>query len=238
MPDRRPVIGMVSYGRGSDPEKYFIPVAYVPAVRRAGGRVVIIPPGDESAAAILDGVDGVIFAGGGDMDPSRYGQAAHHELYGTDPERDTIELDLASEVLAQRIPALAICRGLQVINVALGGDLLQHLSDAAPDRIAHRAGVSRSVLHRVRLSPESQLASVCGATVLQVASSHHQGPNRLGEGLRPVAWADDDTIEALEADGHTELLAVQWHPEETADRDPAQQRLFNWLVNQARTSLT
>ncbi len=235
MPDRRPVIGIVSYGRGSDPEKYLLPVAYVSAVRRAGGRVVIIPPRDESAAMILDGgVDGVIFAGGGDLDPSRYGQAAHDELYGIDPERDALELDLASEVLARRIPSLAICRGLQIINVALGGDLVQHLSDIVPDGIAHRAGVGQSVLHHVRIAPESQLASVCGATELQVASSHHQGPNRLGEGLKPVAWADDDTVEALEADGHTELLAVQWHPEETADQDPAQQRLFDWLVGQAR----
>ena len=236
MSDRRPVIGVVSYGRGSDPERYFLPVGYVSAVRRAGGRVVIIPPEEESAAAILDGVDGVIFAGGGDLDPSCYGQAAHDELYGIDPERDAIELDLASEVLARRVPSLAICRGLQIINVVLGGDLVQHLSDVVPGGIAHRAGVGQSVLHRVRLAPESRLAAVSGATTLQVASMHHQGPNRLGEGLRPVAWADDDTVEALEANGHTELLAVQWHAEETADRDPAQQRLFEWLVNQARTS--
>lgn len=236
MPDRRPVIGIVCYGRGSDRERYFLPVAYVAAVRRAAGRVVIIPPEDESAAEILDRVDGVIFAGGGDLDPSRYGQAADDELYGIDPERDAIELDLAGEVLARRVPSLAICRGLQIINVALGGDLVQHLSYAGPDRIAHRAAVDQSVLHHVRLSPESQVASVCGATAFQVASSHHQGPNRLGEGLRPVAWADDNTVEALEADGHSELLAVQWHPEETAQRDPAQQRLFDWLVKQAGTS--
>lgn len=233
-PDRQPVIGIVSYGRGSDLERYVLPVVYVSAVRRAGGRVVIIPPGAESAAGILDGVDGVIFAGGGDLDPSRYGRAAHRELYDIDPERDALELELASEALARRVPALAICRGLQVINVALGGDLVQHLGDVVSDRVAHRAGVGQSVLHRVRLSPQSRLASVCGATSLAVASSHHQGPNRLGEGLKPVAWADDDTVEALEADGHTELLAVQWHPEETADQDPAQQRLFDWLVGQAR----
>ncbi len=233
MPDRRPVIGIVSYGRGSDPDRYFLPVAYVSAVRRAGGRVVMIPPGDGSAPIIVNGVNGVIFAGGGDLDPSRYGQAAHDELYGVDAERDALELDLASEVLARRVPSLAICRGLQIINVVLGGDLVQHLSDGVPDGIAHRAGVGQSVLHHVRIAPESQLASVCGATALQVASSHHQGPNRLGDGLRPVAWADDDTVEALEADGHSELLAVQWHPEETADRDPAQQRLFNWLVDRA-----
>ncbi len=234
MLDRRPVIGIVSYGRGSDPEKYSLPVEYVSAVRRAGGRVVIVPPGDDSASAILAGVDGVILAGGGDIDPSRYGQAAHRTVYDIDPERDTFELDLGRQALAQRVPALAVCRGLQVINVALGGDLVQHLPDVVSDRIAHRGGAGQSVDHHVRLSPKSRLASVCGATSLRVPSRHHQGPNLLGEGLRPVAWADDDTVEALEADGHPELLAVQWHPEETADRDPAHQRLFDWLVDQAR----
>ena len=238
MVEVRPVIGIGSYGRGSDPEKYSLPIGYVSAVRRAGGRVVIVPPGDESAGAILAGLDGVILAGGGDIDPSRYGQAAHPTLYGLDPERDAFELDLARQALARRVPTLAVCRGLQVINVALGGDLVQHLPDVVSDRIAHRAGPGQSVDHDVRLSPESRVASVCGATSLRVNSSHHQGPNRLGEGLRPVAWADDDTVEAIEAEGHPELLAVQWHPEETADRDPAQQRLFDWLVDRARGRAT
>lgn len=234
------MIGIVGYGRGSDPRRYALPIAYVDAVRRAGGRVVILPPGDEPARAILDGLDGLILPGGGDIEPRRYGQAPHRELYGVDPERDAFELALATEALRAGLPILAICRGLQVLNVALGGDLVQHLPDVASERVSHRAGVGQSVRHRVRVDPGSTLAAVCGATSLEVASSHHQGPARLGKGMKATAWADDDTVEALEAlealeaERDADLLAVQWHPEETAKEDSSQQRLFDWLVRRAR----
>lgn len=230
----RPVIGLVSYGRGSDPGRYSLPIAYVEAVRRAGGRVVILPPEAEPTRAILEGLDGLVLPGGGDIDPRRYGQAPHPELYGLDSERDAFERVLAAETLRAQLPVLAICRGLQVVNVALGGDLVQHLPDVVFERVAHRAGVSQFVRHRVRLAPGSRLADVCGSTTLEVASSHHQGPGRLGARLKAVAWADDDTVEALEAERHPDLLAVQWHPEETAAEDERQQRLFDWLVSRAR----
>lgn len=234
VPDRRPLIGIVTYGLRSDPRRFTLPAGYVAAVRRAGGRVILVPPGDESAAGVLDLVHGLVLAGGGDLDPRHYGPAAHAEVYGVDPERDRLELDLANELLARPVPTLAICRGLQVVNVALGGDLEQHLPAAVGERVPHRAGVGEPVVHRVRLAPESALAKVCGQTLLLVASMHHQGPKRLGRGLRPVAWADDDTVEAVEGTDYPKLLSVQWHPEETAHEDPTQQRLFDWLVRRAR----
>lgn len=235
---RQPLIGITSYGIGSDPRRYTLPTVYVQAVRRAGGRAVILPPGDDAPGSVLASLDGLILAGGGDIDPARYGQAPHRELYGVDPERDAFEFALAREALERRVPMLTICRGLQVINVALGGDLVQHLPDRVAGRVAHRAGVGETAPHHVRLAPDSRLAAVCGATRFGVASAHHQGPDRLGAGLQPVAWADDETVEALEADQHAELLAVQWHPEETAERDAAQQRLFDWLVTRAGPGAT
>jgi putative glutamine amidotransferase len=234
---RRPVIGVVTYGRASDPARYGLPVPYVSAVTRAGGRVVMLPPGDEPADTVLDGVDGLMLAGGGDVDPARYGGPPHPELYGVDPTRDALELALAGEALERRVPTLAICRGLQVVNVALGGDLVPHLPDRAGRGVAHRAGIGLTAEHGVRLAAGSRLAAICGATTLRVASSHHQAPGRLGRGLAAVAWADDDTVEALEAAAHPELVAVLWHPEETAGRDPAQHRLFEWLVERARLRL-
>lgn len=228
-----PLIGITGYGHGTKGERYSLPVDYVSAVRRAGGQAAILPPEGEPAG-LVERLDGLVLSGGGDIDPSRYGQSRHPELYGVDAERDAFELGLAGEALPRGVPLLAICRGLQVVNVALGGDLIQHLPDVGSNRVRHRAGVGRSVSHTVRVAPGSRLGSVLGAQVVEVSSSHHQAPQRLGRGLKPVAWADDETVEALELDGHPEVLAVQWHPEETAGQDQVQQRLFGWLVDLAR----
>ncbi|MGH7700013.1 MAG: gamma-glutamyl-gamma-aminobutyrate hydrolase family protein [Gemmatimonadales bacterium] len=232
MAERRPLIGITSHGRVSDPRRYGLGVTYVSAVRRAGGHAVILPP-DAEAAGLAERLEGLVLSGGGDIEASRYGETQHEEAYGVDPERDAFELALAREALARAVPVLAICRGLQIVNVALGGDLVQHLPDAGSERTAHRAGSGRSTSHAVRVAPDSRLAAVLDATAFEVSSMHHQAPRRLGRGLRPVAWADDETVEALELDGHADLVAVQWHPEETAHEDERQQRLFRWLVERA-----
>ena len=228
---RRPIIGISCYGRGRTPDedRYSVPVEYVEAVHRAGAHAVLLPPGDPS---VLEGVDGLVLAGGGDIDPSRYGADLRHPtVYGLDAERDQFELGLAREALARKLPMIAICRGMQVVNVALGGDLHQHIGDL-PEVGMHR-GDGCPVTHVVRAEPESLLARVTGGRELHVCSEHHQAVKRLGDGLKIVAHAEDGTVEALESAHHPDLIAVQWHPEDSAKDDPAQQRLFDWLATQA-----
>jgi putative glutamine amidotransferase len=234
MSNAQPLVGIVCYGRGKDSQRYSLPLLYVECARRARCRVVILPPSDPPELGTLDILDGLILAGGGDMDPKHYGQEPHPTLYGIDPERDVMELALTREALKRRTPTLAICRGLQTLNVALGGDLIQHLPDAVGDKVAHRPGVPGGVSHHpVRAAAGSRLAELCGAS-FSVASSHHQAVGRLGEGLVATAWAEDGIVEALELPENPDLMAVQWHPEETAAQDPIQDRLFAWLTARIR----
>lgn len=224
-----PVIGITTYAR-DEREHYPLPVEYVDAVQRAGGLPLLIPPLAELAGRYLEHVDGLVLAGGGDIDPSCYGGTPHATLYGVDAERDRMELALAREASTRRMPILAICRGMQILNVALGGTLVEHLPDVAGERVAHRAPPREPVPHAVRVQEDSRLAAILGATDIQPMSWHHQGVRQLAPGLRPVAFAPDDTIEAVEMVEHPELIAVQWHPELTARVDPAQQRLFDALA--------
>lgn len=230
---RRPVIGAICYGKGRDPERFIFPVSYVDAVRKAGGQLIIFPPGEEPPAALLGLVDGLLLAGGGDLDPAHYQQDPHPMLYGQDPVRDAQELSLIPAALTARVPILAICRGLQAINVALGGSLHQHLPDVYGEQVAHRGNEERRHLpHGVRLAAHSQLAEVLGARSVVVASAHHQAIQAPGRGVIPVAWAEDGVIEAAELEGHPQVLAVQWHPEER--QDAAQCRLFQWFTQRAK----
>ncbi|MBI4612373.1 MAG: gamma-glutamyl-gamma-aminobutyrate hydrolase family protein [Planctomycetes bacterium] len=231
-----PVVGVVSYGPNEKfPGRFHLPVGYVHAIRRARGRAAIFAPGDGPPEEILDSVRALLLAGGGDLDPATYGERRHEAIYGVDAARDDLEISLARLALARGVPTLAICRGCQVVNVALGGDLVQHLADVVPGGDAHRGPApGERARHAVRIAPGSRLAAVCGAEAIEVASSHHQAAKRLGRGLVASAWAEDGTIEALESPERPELLAVQWHPEETAGEDPRHQSLFDWLVEHAR----
>jgi putative glutamine amidotransferase len=225
-----PLIGIVCYGKAKDPDRYTLPIPYVESTRRAGGRPLIIPPGDRDTRPYLNLFDGFILAGGGDIDARYFKQEPHLELSEIDPERDATELDLARTVTERRIPLLAICRGMQVLNVALGGDIIQHLTG---ETVRHTKGTGELVPHRVRILNGSRLARVCGNGECDVGSKHHQAVGRLGSGLTAVAWSDDGMVEAVESDAFPDTLAVQWHPEETAAHDPRQQSLFDWLVNRA-----
>ena len=230
---RRPLIGVTTYHReGEDRPRFFVPTSYIDAVRSCGGRPVLLPPGDEDPVALLDDVDGILLCGGGDLDPARFGGSrGHGAQYSTCSERDAFELALIEACIARRTPTLAICRGLQVLNVARGGDLHVHLPDVVGDAVPHRASVERHTEHPVRIAADSQLAALLGAEAVTVASWHHQAVDRLGDGLRAVAWAADGTVEALEVDGCPTLWAVQWHPELQVDEpDGRQRRLFEALV--------
>ncbi|RIL04669.1 MAG: peptidase C26 [Proteobacteria bacterium] len=235
---RRPLIGVTTYHRdGEDRPRFFVPASYVDAVRASGGRPLLLPPGDEDPAALLEALDGVLLCGGGDIDPALFGGASGHDAqYSTCPERDAFEVELVRQCIARRTPTLAICRGLQVLNVARGGDLHVHLPDVVGEAVAHRVSSERHTHHDVRVAPQSRLAAVVGAEPLRVASWHHQAVDRLGAGLRAVAWAEDGTVEAVELDEHPALWAIQWHPElQIAEPDGRQRRLFEALVAAAVT---
>lgn len=227
-----PLIGITTYPRNDD-GSFTLPALYVAAVRRAGGLVVLIPPGEPRPDALLDRVDGLLLTGGGDLDPDLYGGRRHETIYGVNAERDAGEIALVRSWLPRRKPLLGICRGCQVINVALGGTLIEHLPDVAGEEVLHRLPPRRPGRHDIRVQADSVLARVLGQTSFPAASWHHQAIRQPAEALRPVAWAPDGVIEGVEMPEHPWLLAVQWHPELTAAEDPLQQRLFTALVDAA-----
>jgi gamma-glutamyl-gamma-aminobutyrate hydrolase PuuD len=201
-----------------------LPQSYVAAVTSVGGLPVLLPPADPAAAGrALDGLDALILTGGADVDPARYGAGRNPASQPPRPERDRWETALALAALDRDLPLLAICRGAQVLNVALGGTLDQHL----PDVVGHQAhlpepGAFGAVT--VRLAPGSTVAAILGAEV-KVPCYHHQSLRRLGRDVEAVGWADDGTIEAAVVAGRRFAVAVQWHPEEGDDP-----RLFRALV--------
>ena len=228
----KPLIGITTYvepaawGAWELPAA-LIPYMYVQAIERAGGRVLLVPPSTEAIEETRDALDGLLFSGGSDLDPSTYDQPAHPETTGTRPDRDRGELALLTAALERDMPVLAVCRGSQVLNVARGGDLVQHLPDVVGDeRHKHTPGVFAD--HDVRVEDDSQVGRLLGDRA-PVKSHHHQGYGRIGEGLREVAWADDGTVEALEDPEKRFAVGVLWHPE--AGEDAA---LFEALVEQAR----
>ena len=212
---RRPLIGITTYHREtSGRDRFTVPSAYVDALRAGGGLAVLIAPGDEAPEELLVRLDGLVLSGGGDLAPASYGGDAHVRTYSVSPERDQFELALLRGALERGTPTLAICRGMQILNVALGGDLHPHLPDVVGGAVTHRVSQTEVAFHPVRLESGSALAGQLGADRLDaVPSWHHQALRRLGSGLRPVAWAPDDVIEAVELRGAKHLIAVQWHPE-------------------------
>ena len=200
---------------------------YVRAIEHAGARPLLVPPSEDGVEETLDALDGILFSGGADLDPDVYGAEAHSETNGVRPERDRAELVLLEAALARDMPVLAVCRGVQVMNVARGGDLVQHLPDIVGSE-SHREVKGAFSEHPVRIDDNSKLGAVLGDRA-PVKSSHHQGLGRVGEGLREVAWADDGTIEGVEDPGRRFALGVLWHPEAGEDW-----KLFEALVAEAR----
>jgi len=216
---------------------YGVPENYVDAIRRAGAHAVLMMPGESATAdELLDRVDGLVLVGGGDVDPARYGGASVDTIYGVERDRDELEVGLLRAADVRATPTLAICRGMQVMNVAFGGTLIPHLPDR-PGTIEHGtpSGEDRRI-HPVKVASESKLSEASGADLLECSTHHHQGVDELGEGLSASGWADDGLVEAIEREGGW-MLGVQWHPEDTAAEDRAQQRLFDALVDRVRATI-
>jgi putative glutamine amidotransferase len=229
----KPVIGITTYLTTAswsywELEAALIPASYVRSVVRAGGVPLLVPPTGpgEGLEETLEAVDGLVFSGGSDLDPELYGADAHPETVGVFRERDEFELDLMRAALARDLPVLAICRGSQVLNVALGGDIEQHV----PDRVGsdtHKEVPGVFAEHDVEVLPGTRLASIVGERV-PVKSHHHQSYEELGSGLRVSARAEDGTPEALEDPARRFTIGVLWHPEEGEDL-----ALFGALVREA-----
>lgn len=223
---RKPRIG-VAFG-ATTPDRAFgrprdaILRAYTAAVRGAGGVPLGLAPAPvDDVPDLLAEVHGLVLTGGGDIDPATYGEPPAPEAGKVDHERDAFDIALARLALESALPLLAICRGAQVLNVALGGTLVQHLSDHAPRTLEAR--------HDVKIDSSSTLAGVIGSDLLEVNSLHHQAVAGPGRGVRPVAWSTDGVIEAFEVTGHPQVVAVQWHPELLQDIE-VHRRLFDRLV--------
>ena len=219
----RPNIGItaatenVSYGVWKEIPAFMSPASYVHAVQRAGGRPLLLlpdPEDSEDPSEVLDLVDALIVTGGaGDVNPALYGQERHPETGPIQDERDTYELALVRGALEREVPILGICRGMEILNVAYGGGLEQHLPDVLGHE-EHRHTPGTYSDHDVRLEAGSLAARAAGEERSQVKSHHHQGVREIGSGLAVTGWADDETVEALEDPSCPFVLGVLWHPEE------------------------
>jgi putative glutamine amidotransferase len=238
--ESRPVIGLTSYRQRAqtgvwDVQASFLPAVYIDAVTKAGGIAVLLPPQDpvdaDIATQVVDGLDGLIVTGGGDVAPERYGAERHEKTDPLNAMRDAWEDALLAAAIDREVPFLGICRGLQVLNVNRGGTLLQHLPDVVGDD-RYNKGAGDFAVNTVEIDPGTELSSLLeGDRELDVKSYHHQAVQDVGAGLRVTARSGDGTIQALELEGVPFGVAVQWHPEEDAAEDV---RLFAGLIDAAK----
>jgi putative glutamine amidotransferase len=243
---RRPVIGIATQTLeavpGELPPCWIMGQRYVHALRSVGAIPWLIPllPDDlETLKEIYDRLDGMFFTGGVDVDPSRYGEAKLPHCGRTDLPRDDVETQLIRWSLADRKPVLAVCRGIQILNVAMGGSLFQDIAAQAPTAMKHdyfptEDNTARDFLaHAIEIAPDSRLRGFLGSTSVRVNSMHHQAIKRLAPGLRQTAVAPDGIIEGVEGANGQYLIGVQWHPEELSEHDPAMRRLFASFIDAA-----
>ncbi len=229
----KPLIGLTSYNRNEE-DRFTLPANYLAEVERAGGIPVIVTPTTENLVELLDKLDGLVLTGGADVDPVEYGGEQKESVYGINPERDRYELNLAKLALENQMPMMAICRGIQILNVALGGTLVEHVPDEYGETVIHRGENFNKVEHPVAIESDSRLASLLGLTEFDCPSFHHQSVREPASGFKVVAQSADGVIEAIESEQYPSVIAVQWHPEYTAATDRSQQRLFAALVAWSR----
>ena len=234
-----PIIGLTTY---TGENKYGHPIValmqqYIKAISEAGGVPILIPSGGtiEAIKALFERLDGIVLTGGGDIAIERFDGEPHARVDGVDPDRDTVEFALVQAAAESGKPYLGICRGFQVVNVALGGTLYTDIQDQLPGAIKHDydSDSQRQLLaHPIRVDKSSSLAGILGEAGLNVNSLHHQGAKDLAPALKPAAYAPDGLVEGLELHGHPFGMAVQWHPEWLLDQ-PVTRRLFGAFVEAA-----
>jgi putative glutamine amidotransferase len=235
----RPLIGVcaaveqASFGVWTLEPATLLPLTYATSIERAGGMPVLLPPDPATAEnpdELLDRIDALVLGGGADIDPGSQGVEAHPETIGTNPARDRFEMSLARRAVERGMPLLGVCRGMQVMNVAYGGTLVQHLPESLGHE-RHRPVPGTWTEHDVRIEPGSLAARMAGAERLTVKSHHHQGIDAVADTLKPTAWdTDDESVEALESADGAFALGVLWHPEE----DP-KDHVIAAFVEQARS---
>lgn len=239
---KRPLIGCMTYRKTvAQPgiEVCSLASTYIESVIMAGGVPLLIPfsLNEEALEISLSQVDGILLPGGGDIEPHQYNGCNHPKLRGMDSERDRADLFAARYAVAQQKPLLAICRGHQVLNVALGGSMWEDVASQISDEISHDICGKQprnSLLHTVDIQPDSKLFEIVGRETSPVNSIHHQGVRELGEGLVVTAVAPDGVIEGIELPEHPFAIGIQWHPECLVHDDPAMLRLFEGLVEASR----
>lgn len=239
----RPRIGITSSIRDSSSSKpnlkerfSFLSMSYVSSIVKAGGVPLILPAVMELVDEFLEVIDGLLLSGGGDIDPRFYNERPSKWLKNVNPLRDLFEIELVKRAIKMKLPVLGICRGIQVLNVALGGTLIQDIKSEVKSDVSHTlTRVPRNFrAHLVIIDPSSKLAQILGVEEIEVNSFHHQAVKRLGKGLRAVAHAPDGVIEAIESSDCNYVLGIQWHPE--CILDDIQLKLFKSLINVARNS--
>jgi putative glutamine amidotransferase len=235
---RLPLIGVsTSITVGKHPERAYVNSAYLHAIQQAGGVPVPLPPQLSAAALerIVGELSGLLLTGGGDVDPARYGEPPHPTVYEVAPARDILETSAIHIALERRLPVLAVCRGIQVLNVALGGSLFQDVGTEPGTQLQHSQTEPRDQpTHKVTIEPRSRLAQILGTDEIEVNSMHHQAVKALGRNLTAVAWAPDQIIEGVEdSDPSRFVLGVEWHPEELVGHSEPARRLFAALVSAA-----
>ncbi len=227
-----PLIALTTYPP-DEKRRFHLYANYVAAVRQAGAIPVLVAPGEACASELLDRVDGLILTGGGDLDSAIYAEPSHPRLEAVDEARDELEQELCRAILGRDLPCLAICRGMQVLNVVLGGTLIEDLEGHVPDPRLHRLPDKEAVSHPIEVESNSRLHRLIGETRFSCMSKHHQAVGTLAQDLNPVARAPDGVVEGVEHRSHPWLFGVQWHPEMTADSDRVQLRLFQALTESA-----
>jgi len=235
----KPLIGIISYrsGRDASKAKFSLNEVYVSALSNAGAIPLMIPLGlpEDSLSGLVERLDGVLFSGGGDIAPQRYRSRLHPKVAGVDQDRDRVEISLFGKVIERKLPFLGICRGLQLVNVALGGTLYEDLLEQRPGSLHHQAPntwVRSRIIHFVSIDRKSRLFEIMQTLETGVNSHHHQGVRKPGKRLKITAIAPDGIIEALELQQYGFGLAVQWHPE-WMQSDPAMRALFSAFVQAA-----
>jgi len=231
----KPLIGIGSdiAQKQGQRDRAFVYTAYVDSLRRAGALPVLIPPQPENALELIEDLDGLLLAGGDDCDPSTYGEQRHPSVEPMDPRRQANDLTLARAARQRGIPTLGICLGVQVMNVAAGGTLIQDIASSIDTEIDHASEPSDRHRHEVLIESNTHLASILGARELNVKSSHHQAIGRVADDLRVTAHAPDGIIEGLEDPSQPFYLGVQWHPEDMP-REESASALFGAFVEAAR----